>query len=742
MVLFIHKREIGDKMSKIISVVLCLIMVLSLCLLVPISASAQEIDTIKLSEQSEISETAFAEDSTVINVTAEEISKSSAYNAITNALNIAKDNATEENPYRVVVEPGNYVISYALCVYNNTTLVLNGVTLTRNRAINIIRTGYGYDEKDTGATGYCYENIAIEGGVLDGENSSFNNTMIKVVHAKNFSMRNVTLKNLYDAHMMEVAGCDGFTLSGCTFTDQIMPADGVCYEAVQLDILYSEHMNNCRSEDLSINNVLVENCTFNNCPRGIGTHTAILNNPFNNIVIRNNTFTNMKSVAIQSINWTNVEISGNTIDTAPRGIAFYSHLDQGNGTYKSSTIAAEGKTEAHYSDNYIEPGEVNVDIVNNTLLNIGSVKDIYASYECSAISVIGAKINTHQKYSDGSGDLPFGDYYLDGVRVLNNYITVQGHGLRIEDARYVNAKSNVIICSKNTVNPANYYGITMRSDVRYSSIKYNYIENASVNGLQIDECTNLFELTGNEIYKTGKYGIAIYDSSVKYIEDNIISNIPSNGIGVMYESNIISNITGNRVSNVTEYGIHIASDSASGIIEKNTTYDCGENIVYSKSSGRVKVGTNYTSNASVSSISLSESSYKMNIGESYKPIKTVNPVNAITTFTYTSSNPNVATVDKAGRVKALSVGTSTITVKTANGKTANVSVTVNAILGDVDHDTVVTVIDATIIQKYLAMIIGEDECDIAAADTDHDNAITIMDATCIQKYLAGIIDHL
>ncbi len=162
-------------------------MLLSLCLLVPISASAQELDSAKLFEQSEsISETAFAENFTVINVTAEEISKTSAYNAITNALNIAKDNATEENPYRVVVDPGNYVISYALCVYNNTTLVLNGVTLTRNRAINIIRTGYGYDEKDTGATGYCYENIAIEGGVLDGENSSFNNTMIKVVHAKNF----------------------------------------------------------------------------------------------------------------------------------------------------------------------------------------------------------------------------------------------------------------------------------------------------------------------------------------------------------------------------------------------------------------------------------------------------------------------------------------------------------------------------------------------------------------------------
>ena len=78
----------------------------------------------------------------------------------------------------------------------------------------------------------------------------------------------------------------------------------------------------------------------------------------------------------------------------------------------------------------------------------------------------------------------------------------------------------------------------------------------------------------------------------------------------------------------------------------------------------------------VNSISISPSKTTIKIGET-KELKTkFNPTNATDkTITWESSDPKVATVDN-GLVKAISVGTTKITVKTSNGKTATSNITV------------------------------------------------------------------
>lgn len=61
-----------------------------------------------------------------------------------------------------------------------------------------------------------------------------------------------------------------------------------------------------------------------------------------------------------------------------------------------------------------------------------------------------------------------------------------------------------------------------------------------------------------------------------------------------------------------------------------------------------------------------------------------------------------------------------------------------AIIGDVNSDVVVSIKDATMIQKHLAeieMLSGDNEL---CADTNSDKDITIQDATYIQKKLAMI----
>ena len=59
------------------------------------------------------------------------------------------------------------------------------------------------------------------------------------------------------------------------------------------------------------------------------------------------------------------------------------------------------------------------------------------------------------------------------------------------------------------------------------------------------------------------------------------------------------------------------------------------------------------------------------------------------------------------------------------------------LLGDVDGDSDVNILDATCIQKRLAAL-PVDPFYEAAGDADNDGEITILDATCIQKYLASL----
>jgi len=72
------------------------------------------------------------------------------------------------------------------------------------------------------------------------------------------------------------------------------------------------------------------------------------------------------------------------------------------------------------------------------------------------------------------------------------------------------------------------------------------------------------------------------------------------------------------------------------------------------------------------------SSLSLNVGETATLTPTVTPSDAQTTFTWSTSNVNVAGVTQAGLVTAYGPGTAYITVRTANGKSATCTVTVDS----------------------------------------------------------------
>lgn len=128
-------------------------------------------------------------------------------------------------------------------------------------------------------------------------------------------------------------------------------------------------------------------------------------------------------------------------------------------------------------------------------------------------------------------------------------------------------------------------------------------------------------------------------------------------------------------------------------------------------------------------------------------------------ITYSSSDESVAQVSSKGVVKAVGEGYTVITINAAGNNNYNsdteriivfVSGTANPteptkpvqIIGDVNGDGSITVLDATTLQKYISGLVSFSDEQLALADTNGDGIVTVLDATAIQKYIAGLVTEL
>ena len=590
---------------------------------------------------------------TEVTVKKSEILQKGAFKAIQSALNAAHYSATKDNRYKIIVEPGSYDLRSALHIYSNTTLSLYNVVFVRNKeaVTNMIRTG-----EDTavnkGDKGYAANiNISIEGGTLDGNGTS--NTMIKVTHATNFSMIGTEVCNLRNAHMMEVAAVDGLQIRSCTFKDQVLDntGDNVGYEAIQLDIPKSGHIVGARSEALNMKRVHIEGCIFNNCPRGIGSHTQILNLPFDGVTITNNTFENMTSAAIQGENWKNVKITGNRISKTPRAIAMYSLIGDAAGGFKASVLANEGNTSTEVSDSYQKPFNANILIADNRINDCGATKDVYADYEPGAISLIGAKLAKAGKtYSDGAGGYPAGDYYITGVTVRDNIIRTGGCAVYLEQVRNVHVTGNDMACSKS-----------------------QYAAKAG-NPLTTLNCA-VGSVSGNIVQSASEQGFEIAISTVKEITGNHIANVKLDGILLEAESKVTGKLSGNIITKAARYGLNVRPKCGCGTVSGNIIYDCAKGAIQMEKTATGTVGDNYYKIAEMSKLTLNSQSVTLGTGETFSLKASYEPANAIADLQWSSSDPMVANVSAKGEITARQYGEAEVSVKSGK-KTASCHVKV------------------------------------------------------------------
>lgn len=501
----------------------------------------------------------------IYKVSAENIANSNATKAIQKAFNEAATNATGSRPYKVVIEPGSYTLPKRLLIYSNTYLYMEGVTLTQpvGTSANMLKVGKGTDSH----AGYYYENITIDGGTSGGvwDESGNSSTAIKIAHTKNFTMNNVTLQNTTDAHLMEIAGVDGFVVRNCTFKNQILVKTRY-YEAIQFDYLVSDHFKGFAMQDLALQNILVDGCTFSNVPRAIGGHTSILNNYMNNVTITNNLFANCTSAALQLMSFMNCTISENTITNCPRGVILYSIRRSGEGTYLSTTPTNESGILATTPTNYIAPPkDQNIVVTNNHIHLQGSDKH-EASYENVAIFLGGFDYSSGEQVPSNGDILPAGDYYLSGATISDNTIVTTDCGILLQHTHNARITDNHISFIENRTN---CHGILLCTASLDNIVENNAIMNCPGNAISLENASSAGSISANTITAPATCGIYVSDSSSV---GNIYANfIGSPGYaGIFCTQGSINSIKQNAIFSTKDNALYI-NDGVVNSITKSIT---------------------------------------------------------------------------------------------------------------------------------------------------------------------------
>lgn len=485
-------------MKKIISLLLALAVMFSLSL-TGTAAFAAEIKysdiVIGDDELSETGENAASDNAKVIQAAFDE----------------AKNKASDKNRYRIYFPKGEYHINTTLNIFSNTELYLDEkTTLVQDapKGQNIVKAG-DFSQKHILYNGF--RNIKIDGGKWDMQ---FNGSCaMRFGHCTNLSIRNVNITNILDAHHIEAAAVDTLSITDSTFTSSLRKGSNSC-EAIQLDILHdSKHFPGFEEFDDTPNkNVTISGCTFSNLYSGIGTRSAVVSKYFDNVVIENNKFENIREKAISCFNYKNSKIINNTFTNVNSGICFEYLPNNFFGAYFQRMYIANDKSI----------GKINTKsstVISGNVMNIKQMAE--SSY---GIYAYGAKVDASTAKANG---VVAGDYTISDLSIDNNTINVEE-------------------------NSSKSYGI--------------YI--TGVNKSEISSNT----LTDYSSAKDGVNGINICASKKNVIKNNNISGAFNNGISIFNKSfpgskNLL--ITSNSISGVESYGIRVAESSYTTIKSDN-----------------------------------------------------------------------------------------------------------------------------------------------------------------------------
>lgn len=495
--------------------------------------------------------------------------------SVQQALDIARDLATDIMPYRIIIPAGTYKLSGPLQIYSNTQIYAAGAHIIKESLSGgMLRTAM--PTKGKSHSGYNgYRNIKIEGGVWDGNSESkiygegkcnvFSS--FRFAHATNIVLKSLSVTNNVGSHHLEIGGINRIEITGCTFQGYKNGGVSGGKEAIQLDVMYSEDVfvGYPSFDDTPCKNVKITNNKFINVNRGIGTHTAVMGVYFDNIDIYDNYFENINQQAILALNWRNCNISENTIKNAAAGVDFKC-MEAGlyhNPKKGKANITSDFKTTITHN---------NISIRKNASNELSYVFGIRAW---------GAEVTS----SSNPNNIKNGVYTVTDMTISNNSITSYG---RIDAGISGRLMNNSTVCG-NTINFANASGNKNSRGI--------YLKRSSNNLIEKNVC--------NKIVGTGGNGIHLVEGSNKNtIKLNTITACAGSGISINSSSST-NTIIGGSVKQNGNNGISFNSASNNTVsnvkdIASNKGYGIGISLSENNKISKVKVVTSGKSGIAVS----------------------------------------------------------------------------------------------------------------------------------------------
>ena len=461
-----------------------------------------------------------------------------------------KDKATDENPYKIIIPPGNYNLTGTLCMYSNMYLYAQGATITKTSVNKHILLRLGNTlESEGGYNGY--RNIVIDGGTWD-----FNYKIVKekdapggfvgfsIGHATNVTVKNATFLNNLKSHFLEFGGIKNARITGCTFRGYYKNYVKGGQECIQIDCCTDE--NNVFPQyqpydGTTCEDFVIEDNVFEDVFAGLGTHSMMAGKTYKRITVRDNTFHNVKKRCIEFLNYEDSVAEDNTMVNVGMGVEV-SAVNLKN-THKTKGYNGGPGTSANrnirVTGNYISLSKTS---------SIGG----YA-WICSGFNVLGYNMKRN------GGVIPKGIYSIKGIIVEDNCVTGYGNGIRmtLSDSGILN---NNRIKVKNTSAFSNL-GISAE-DSRGTAIRKNTVSgtaNAGVyvcDGVYVKKSQKKNIISGNVVSAAGGDGIYLGSMAAhSTVEKNTVKSTGGSGIRVNVGKNV--NIFSNSSSKNKNHGIKI-----------------------------------------------------------------------------------------------------------------------------------------------------------------------------------------
>ena len=545
---------------------------------------------------------------------------------------------------QITIPAGEYITDRTLYIYSNTRLILedgavikrsdnyiggemllSGVGLTANSPAPV----FGYD---------AIHNVFIEGGTWDANKNladhNFDNILV-FTHANNMIFKNVTIVDAVN-HMINISGCNKILVDNCTFKDfQVFTGDDVRFygqnpseadKAARLSPIETIHMDFMNEagepgsaytlDGTPCRNITVKNCTFDNVFRGLGTHHTMSPSPndtdyatdyADKIVVENNTFKDVRATCISGYSFKNMVIRNNTATNVG---SFCDFIDAHDSLISGNSITGTvAPTEYENYVNVFSPlflrSSSGITISGNTIASDDKIhSNIMITASSSDIAIDSNTLsgtNTTCVYAKDSNNIVINNISLEKK---NSYSTNGENEVFLLNSSatigYESFSKNICV-SQSSATVSNCTldgGYILLSKAHKTEITNNTINTKDKNitaCVLVQECDGDITLSGNTFSTEGMYctytdnmidhNVSISGNTFLKASQDMVFVANSNKVTV--SNNIINNSasTYKRAINVTNCNISISTNqidkySETGIVikGKSTASICGNTV--------------------------------------------------------------------------------------------------------------------------------------------------------------------